>query len=58
MAKFVLTVSNVSSVEIEASSPDEAHAKLDKALNNGDLDITVQILEASSGWNITDIEEQ
>jgi len=58
MAKFTVTVTNVSSVEVEAASEDEAYRKIDKALAYGDADVMAQIFEASTGWEISAVDEE
>ena len=58
MAKFTVTVTNVSSVEVEAASEDEAYRKIDKALSYGDANIMTQIQEASTGWEISAVDEE
>lgn len=58
MAKFVVTVTNVSSVEVEAASEDEAYRKIDKALGYGDADVMKVVMDNSTGWEISAVDEE
>ncbi len=53
MKKYMVTVSIVSQLEIEADSEDEACQLVEQKLNDGDSDTIVAVFENSPlGWEI------
>jgi|DEB19_MinimDraft_3_1074340.scaffolds.fasta_scaffold463507_2 hypothetical protein len=55
--KFNVTVTNISSITIEASSEQDARRMIDTMLATGDINLMTEINECSSGWEITDCDE-
>jgi hypothetical protein len=53
--KYIVTVTNMSQVLVEAESKQEAWVKVDKLL--GTVEMTAEIAEGEAGWEVTDAEE-
>jgi nicotinate-nucleotide pyrophosphorylase len=55
MAKYHVTIANVSHLEVEAESEEEARKKADAMLDELTIDEMQEVYDRSTGWEITDI---
>lgn len=56
MKKFFVTIVNTSSIEVEAENEEQARALANERLDELTMDQMQQIYDASTGWEISDLE--